>query len=75
MGASVSSGFLWSVITLLSLLPAIGLVLSLIVHLSFKRLHEDLSALNQTLQLCASALHRIAGGNSTVEYLEREANR
>lgn len=70
MDASANLTFAWSVIVLLSSLVASGLVLALTVWLSVKRLHHDLSEISQTLQSCALALHKIAGDNSTPEYLE-----
>lgn len=39
---------------------------------SFRLLQSDLSKVDQSLRLCASALARIAGDNSTEEYSERQ---
>lgn len=75
MDASASLIYEWSVIVSLSSLVAGVLLMATVTYLSFKRLLASLSSLNQTLQLCASELHRIAGDSSTEGYSAREVNR
>lgn len=64
--------FEWSVITSLCSLVVVGLLMALILYHLSKRLLDALSSLDQTLQLCASALHKIAGDSLTQAPLERE---
>jgi hypothetical protein len=67
-----SSTLLLSVIASSALLAVILLAVQMTLFLWFKRLHADLLKVDQSLQLCASLLHKIAGNSSTGEFLELE---
>lgn len=58
---------LWSVITLSFSVSVCLLLLTTITYLMHRRLQGALSSLDQTLQLCASALLKIAGDSLTAE--------
>jgi len=72
LDSSASLFALWSAIACGSSLVVALLLLGAVIHLSFKRLQNDLSSLTQTLQSCVSLLHRIAGDSLTQGHLEKE---
>jgi len=61
-----------SVIASSVLLAATVWLMGTMLRQSFRHLQDDLSKVDQSLRLCASALLRIAGDNSTGEHLERQ---
>jgi len=61
-----------SVIASSVLLAVTVWLMGTMLRLSFRHLQNDLSKVDQSLRLCASALLKIAGDNSTEEYSERQ---